>query len=214
MQTTQGAIWIAWNIFLAFVPVALAYGAVVFARKEGKHRVSARILAGVLGLMWLVFMPNTCYLLTEWRHFLEMLGYTDLHLRWTYESDARLVLMALTLFYMCYSGVGVLTFTLAIRPIVRLAREWNLRLWIWAMPFFILMAIGVYLGLILRFNSWNMVNEFSAVWESVSELVQRPTLSSYIIFFAAFLWLMYLATDIWIDGFLRRFFRESDVMVE
>jgi len=162
-------------------------------------------MAVVSGLAWLVFLPNTCYLLTEWRHFLEVLGYTDLHLRWAHDGDARLVLMVLTLFYMCYSGIGVLTFTLAIRPVVALARERRLKVWVWGMPFFLLMSVGVYLGLILRFNSWNLLNEFSQVVDSIVEILQRPTLASYVIFFAAFLWLMYAATDIWIDGFVKRF---------
>lgn len=205
MRFTQSLIWILWNIFLALVPVGLGYGIGMIEKSERRHGLWTKLLIGVLGVMWIIFMPNTCYLLTEWRHFLEMLGYSDLHTRWTYDSDARLILMALTLFYMCYSGIGMLTFTLAIRPIVRIAKDRGLVLWVWGMPFFFLMSIGVYLGLIHRFNSWDLLNQFRGIMDNIYQLTQRPTLSAYIIFFACFLWLMYMVVDIWVDGFVHRF---------
>lgn len=205
MRFTQGILWVSWNVSLAMIPVAIAYGIVYLVKTGSRHRVLSKALVGVLGVVWLVFMPNTCYLLTEWRHFLEMLGYTELYARWNNDEDARLMLMALILFYMCYSGIGMLSFTLAIRPIARIAKERCIRLWVWAIPFFILMSIGVYLGLIHRFNSWNLLNESASIVTNIYNLAKRPTLLLYIVFFAGFLWLMYIATDIWIDGFARRF---------
>ena len=187
------------------IPIAIAYGIEFLTKAGSRHGVLSKVMVGVLGVVWLAFMPNTCYLLTEWRHFLEMLGYTELYTRSAHDGDARLMLMALILFYMCYSGIGMLSFNLAIRPIARIAKDGCIRLWVWTIPFFILMSVGVYLGLIHRFNSWNLLNESASILANIHHLTQQPTLLLYIVFFAGFLWLMYIVTDIWVDGFAHRF---------
>jgi uncharacterized membrane protein len=205
LHLIQGTKWIVWNILLALIPVFLGYSISFVSRSEERYPTQTRVVLYVLGALWLVFMPNTCYLLTEWRHFLEMLGYTNLYALWRWDSGSRMTLMILTLFYMCYSGVGVITFTLAIRPVAKMFERHRVRLWLLGIPFFFLMSVGVYLGLILRFNSWELFNQFQQVLNELSQLGLHPTRVFYISFFAAFLWAMYLATDIWIDGLLNRF---------
>src|SRR4051812_24569935 len=60
-----------WNLALAAIPVPAAYA---FASRVRTAKASRSRLpvasAAVLGLVWLVFLPNSCYLMTEWRHFL------------------------------------------------------------------------------------------------------------------------------------------------
>jgi uncharacterized membrane protein len=115
-----------------------------------------------------------------------------------------LALMLYSLFYLIYSAIGMLTFTLAIRPIAAIVRLWGGVLWLWALPLFILVAIGVYLGLILRFNSWDLLHRTGEIWAAVVQLVTHPRVFSITLAFAAFLWLAYLTIDTWIDGVLLR----------
>jgi uncharacterized membrane protein len=192
--------WVIWNTFLAVIPVAVGYG--IYALYKYPHRRTTAIRAGIviLGLVWFAFMPNTCYLLTEWRHFLERIGYSNLHAEMYVSKDAAFELMVYTLFYMFYSGIGLLTFALAIRPIAWVMRHLRLTLWVWAMPFFLLMSLGVYLGLILRLNSWDLLTRPGFVWESVMGVLFSPTILAFIVPFAAFLWFVYLVMDIWFDG--------------
>lgn len=109
------------------------------------------------------------------------------------------------LFYMFYSGIGLLTFALAIRRIAWVMRQRRLTLWIWAMPFVLLMSLGVYLGLILRLNSWDIISNPHIVWASIVSTLTRPALVSLIGAFAGFLWFVYLVMDIWVDGLVCRF---------
>lgn len=201
--------WVAWNTFLAVIPVALAHAIYGVIGGTGRRPgVVARAGAFLLGIVWLLFMPNTCYLLTEWRHFLNTVGYANLHARWQNDSGAALTLMMYALFYLCYSAVGIITFTLGTRPIARLLKERGAALWIWGMPFFLLMSVGVYLGLILRFNTWDVLNRGPEIWQVVIGILDRPMLMSFVVAFAGFLWAIYLATDIWIDGVRSRLCRE------
>jgi uncharacterized membrane protein len=198
--------WVTWNTLLALIPVYLAFTISWLdgLRIEGRKRVLARCLMLILGLVWLAFLPNTCYLLTEWRHFLATLDRTRLYELSQYDPRAAFLLMTYTFFYLCYSAVGLLTFTLSIRPIARMARKMGATMWVWGSALFILMSLGVYLGLVLRFNSWNLLNRPGEVWASTKTLPLHPLSTTFIVAFGGFLWLAYVAIDIWIDGFLTR----------
>ncbi len=196
-----------WNSFLALIPVAAGYA--IYALHAGRSRhLATKAAIVLLGLVWLAFMPNTCYLLTEWRHFLRIIGYTSLYDQWYMSKTAAVRLMIYTLFYMFYSGIGVLTFALAIRPVAQVLKERKMSTWMLTLPFFLLMSLGVYLGLILRLNSWDIVTRPEFVWASIVATLGRPGLISLIAAFAAFLWALFLATDIWIDGFRCRLTRK------
>lgn len=198
-------IWksVAWNTFLAVIPVVLGYAIYRLAALPEKKR-PPKLAFVLLGLAWLAFLPNTCYLLTEWRHFLHVVGRTGLYTSWRLGGEATLALMTYTTFYFCYSAIGMLTFAMAIRPMARLAKRKGLNLWIWGLPLFLMLAVGVYLGLILRYNSWDLITRPGEVWSSVAALSVRPRLSAFIVGFGAFLWLAYFAMDIWIEGLLAR----------
>lgn len=201
--------WVTWNTFLALIPVAAGYAMYALYRFPSRRTIPVKVLMVAFGLVWLAFMPNTCYLLTEWRHFLARVGHSNLYAEWHVSSTAAVELMTYTLFYMFYSGIGVLTFTLAIRPVVWLMRQVRLIPWVWAVPFFLLMSLGVYLGLILRLNSWDIVTRPDFVWASIVNTLYRPSLVSLIAAFAAFLWCVYLAMAIWVDGLMLRLRRQK-----
>lgn len=159
---------------------------------------------GVVGVAWLLFLPNTCYLLTEWRHYLYTLGKTDLYLRSQQNSAATLLLMVYTAFYFIYSAVGMLAFALAIRPVERLARHLGMISWVWGLPLFGMTSIGVYLGLVLRFNTWDFLTMPDSIWDATTQIAHRPMLAGFVLLFALFLWFAYVAIDIWVDGFKAR----------
>jgi uncharacterized membrane protein len=198
-------LWVGWNIFLSLIPVALAYAVAGLAGPSfNRLYASRKMLVILVGLVWIAFLPNACYLLTEWRHFLERLGDTGLTFRWHHDSGAALELMMNTLFYLCYSGIGMLTFALAIRPVARVFKDAGAKLWVWGIPLFMLNSLAVYLGLVLRFNSWEMLTKPSDIWAATTALGARPVLTSFILAFAVFLWIAYWIMDIWVDGFAVR----------
>lgn len=184
---------------LAVIPVLLAYALywVAFSRLPR----AAKIVFAVAALpVWLVFLPNTCYLLTEWRHYLALMDNSHLYTRAQMDSSLYLPLFAASMFFALYSGFGVFTFALAIRPIERVANKLKAPIWLWALPFFAVVSLGVYLGLVLRFNSWDPVSRMSSIWSASLVAMARPKLSLFIIAFGIFLWIVYEAVDIWIDA--------------
>jgi uncharacterized membrane protein len=205
-------LWFAWNNSLALIPVGLVWLWVALAvRRERAPRLWHRPVLAGLGAVWLAFLPNTCYLLTEWRHFLEVVTETDLYPRWqgSGETGAMLGIFAHALFYFTYSAVGLLTFVLALRPLAHWAGRHRWPCGLLGLGLFPLVALGVYLGLILRFNSWDLVVDPSPVLAAIREVLTRPRLLLFLGTFSLFLWGAYLAVDIWLDGLALRWRRPA-----
>lgn len=195
--------WVLWNVSLAVLPVVLA---VFIARRVPQARsVSEKAVIWILGLVWLAFLPNTCYLVTEWRHFLHILDVNDLYVRSYVERDLFIQLMTHTAFFFGYSATGLITFTLALRPIVHLAKRYRKNLTVYALVLFPMLSIGVYLGLVLRYNSWDLISRPHEILASIAAIFSRPKLLSVVVVFAGFLYVAYVAIDIWIDGLIARF---------
>lgn len=194
---------VAWNGMLALIPVVAGY---VLRMLLDRNPVTLLryAAASVLGVVWFVFLPNTCYLLTEWRHLLFVLDAGDLFLRARHDSILLTKLVLGSLFYFSYALFGMVTFAMAIRPVERLAIKKRLATRFWAIPFFAAVSLGVYLGLVLRFNSWELATCPGKIWTAVVEVGGRPLLSAMILGFGAFLWAAYECLDIWLDGLQQR----------
>ena len=196
-------IWVMWNALLAIIPVGAAYALRGILNKKPSH-FAAYAATAVLGVIWFIFLPNTCYLLTEWRHFLEALDSQNLFLRANTDNLLFIKLVVGSIFYFLYSLFGMFTFAMAIRPVERAAIKRGISIKFWAIPFFAAIALGVYLGLVLRFNSWDLLKCPSRVWLAIVEVFGRPKLTLFILAFGGFLWIAYEVLDIWIDGLKQR----------
>jgi uncharacterized membrane protein len=192
-----------WNVFLALVPVALAW-MLVGVLRHGK--TAGKWLLGLpLGAAWLFFLPNSPYLLTGWRHFFSRLEATDLLDRMQASRQDFLYFLLLFGAFIVYTALGPITFAAAIRPLHRWAKEARLPVWLMAVPFFSLVSLGVYLGLVLRFNTWDLLTHPTSIVASSLEALRRPFLMSMTGAFALALWLAYWIVDVWFDGLAGRF---------
>ncbi len=197
---------VLWNVFLAVLPLffALTLTEVVERyRKAGKSCPVALWLP--LGLLWFAFLPNACYLLTEWRHFLfEAFPNT---LRNFEGREALIVVGKQGLFFLLYSLTGSICFTLAIRPVERLVRKAGHNPLLWAIPFFFLSALGVYLGLFIRLNTWDILQRPQSVLQIAFQTLSDPQLFKAIIVFGVMLFLLYSVLDVFLDGLALRLHR-------
>ena len=196
------------NLFLALIPVACAF---VLARGvRGEMRRTGRVrwlLWSPLLLLWLVFLPNTCYLLTEWRHFLDTVVLTPIYVRTYYDRDAVLPLLVVMTFYLLYTGAGLWTFFLAVWPLDRLTRRRLGRATLGLQAaVFTLCAFGVYLGLVWRFNSEDLLHprRLAYIVQVAAVTLHYPALDALVLVFAGVLWGLYALFDIWMDGALAR----------
>ena len=135
---SSGAWFLAWNLFLAWIPVAAAV-AVYDLHRRGVGL--SRLLP--LAALWLLFLPNAPYLLTDLIH----LGSRDAPLWFD------LVLFS------AFAWTGAFLGFLSIYLMQVVVRRAHGALLGWALVGGSLLAsgFGIYLGRSLRWNSWDFV---------------------------------------------------------
>ena len=189
---------------LAAIPALCAYAMEAGVKLAHKRRLPVALIIVPLAPVWLAFLPNSCYLLTEWRHFLFDRPYTAMRAAAAVEHAMRLDVAVWGLYFVIYAAIGALCFGLAIRPVARMIGRRRFVRAVLAVPFFFLVSLGVYLGLIVRLNSWDLAARPMLVLRSAREALTRPLIANAIVVFAALLYLLYLAVDVWIDGLALR----------
>ena len=162
-------IFLAWNLFLAFIP----YWVSNYLKSQTVLRLKHIPLAG----LWLLFLPNSPYILTDLFHFLERPGIP----LWF-----DLVLIS------SYALVGFAVFYRSILDMGPVFRKYIPAIYFrYVMPLlFGLVAFGLYLGRYLRFNSWDIIHPFHLAKASFLCLLQKDTLC-FIAIFSVFMWLIY-----------------------
>jgi uncharacterized membrane protein len=134
--------WMAWNLLLAMVPVLLA-----FALFKPAIRRSAGWWFGVV--VFVLFLPNAPYVITDVIHLFEDIRYA--------RSDLQ-VLGELVPLYLLFFAAGFVFYVLALDRLWRYVRtvrpQW--RWWPIELGLQALCAVGVYLGRVVRLNSWQV----------------------------------------------------------
>jgi len=196
------------NLGMAVLPVALGYGLGWGLSGKGKQRRLPLWLCIPIVLVWLALLPSTCYLLTEWRRLLLDPWWADLLDISRTDPNAMLRTAKWALVFLTYAGTGVLLFTLAVRPVaqwLRAARRWLLC----AVPLFFVVALGVYFTHIVRLDAWDLVRRPRYIGQVAMDALTSPTMLLSIGVFALFLWLLYEAVDVWVEGIAERLRRRS-----
>jgi len=164
---------LVWNLFLAWLPFAFALVAYDGYRRGG--RLPALLLPAAL---WLAFLPNAPYLVTDYMLLREIEG-----------MPVWFDVVMLTSFAWTGLVLGFVSVYL-IQSIAR-RRAGAVAGWAVALGSLGLSGLGIYLGRVLRWNSWDLAVQPTAVLADVAERLQSPKLIGMSLAMAAFLTLAY-----------------------
>lgn len=173
--------WIAWNLFLAFIPLALS---VWLFRKSSIPR---SMLWWVGFLVFLAFLPNAPYLLTDVIHLIQ--GIRADYSVWVttlvlIPQHAIAIFLGFEAYVLSLINLGYYLQRQGYGKFTGLAE----------LTIHALCAVGIYLGRFLRFNSWDLVTKPDAVAMSVLDdlTAKRPVLVMAVTFFilTVLYWLM------------------------
>lgn len=157
--------WIAWNLFLAFIPLALSF----WLFRRNSH--SRSVVWWVAFLVFVAFLPNAPYLLTDIIHLIEAIR--DFYSVWI----ITLVLVPAHLLAIL-AGFEAYVVSL-INQSYYLQRQGAGKFVVWAeLMTHALSAVGIYLGRFLRFNSWDFITKPDDVVRSTIDnlTAKRPVL--------------------------------------
>jgi len=170
-------LFLIWNLFLAIVPYFLSSSI-----HNNFFDKSKKTQNCIYAIIWLLFIPNTFYILTDFTH---------LHFKNLFQFGLDILIIS------SFSFAGFYVGLLSLQHIHQLtiAKYGNKigNLFIVFISF--LSAFGIYLGRILRFNSWDILSKpMELAYKSISALFSFETviytlqlgiiiLISYIIFY-------------------------------
>ncbi len=170
--------WLSWNLFLAWIPYGISkwlyHNTAVLKRKW---------VTGVAGLVWLLFVPNSFYIITDLFHLQEY-------------RNAPLWFDVLLIFSFAWNGI--LLGVLSIRDMEKVVQAFFVprNEWIFLYPVMWLNALGVYIGRYLRYNTWDVVGSPVSLTRDMFTLLVHPILHkdewAMVFCFSMFMTLMYV----------------------
>ena len=166
--------FLVWNLFLAWVPLALA--AVAYSRS----RRGVDPLTSALLVAWLLFFLNAPYLLTDFIHLAQ--------------GPAPLWYDALMLSAFAWTGL-LLGFASLYLVQLNLRGQFGVALsWLGVFGSLVLASIGVYIGRFVRLNSWDVLLHPRHVVEVVHArlVAEPPEMAQALVALTAFLSVGYL----------------------
>ena len=148
--------YLIWNLFLAWIPFVLA----VFVYDRWRRRRGGVLLL-MLGGLWLLFFPNAPYIATDFVH----LQHDPLSPYW---YDAVTIA--------AFAWMGVLLGFASLYLMQTVVRQWRGAVagWIFAFVAIGLGSLGIYLGRVLRLNSWDALEHPSVLPRILHTVARDP----------------------------------------
>jgi len=157
-------IFLIWNLFLAWVPYCISQW--LYQRQE---RIEKKFIFVLVFFIWLAFIPNTFYILTDLYHLGD--DYNDyLVPQW---FDLAMILS--------FAWNGLLLGILSVRHIEKIAQK-NFSIkheLLFLYPIMWLNALGVYVGRYLRFNTWDVLTNPFLLIKDIANVLLHPFADRY-----------------------------------
>ena len=170
--------FLVWNLFLAFIPYLIS-NRLSFSTSWIKHR--GKLAIAFTG--WLLFIPNSFYILTDL-----------FHLHWHPGVPLWYDLMLI----ISFAWNGLLLGVLSVRQMEKILQVYipGKTEWMFLYPVMVLNGLGVYIGRYFRFNSWDVItNPFDLITDIMQLIIhpiQHKEVWAMVACFSVFMTLIYL----------------------
>lgn len=149
-------LFLVWNLFLAFVPYAIGEWLSTRVRVMESRIALTAVLAG-----WLLFIPNSFYILTDLFHLFD-------------SNDVPRWFDLLLIFSFAWNGL--ILGLLSIRKIETIMLAVSGRSFSLIIVFVVmwLNAFGVYIGRYLRYNTWDVISQPFSLFRELLDITIHP----------------------------------------
>jgi uncharacterized membrane protein len=177
--------WLVWNLFLAWLP---ALGA--FAAYNLNHWPTRFRWLPIIGLsiLWLLFLPNAPYLITDIIHLKQ-------------QSGVPLWYDLITLVAFAWTGSFLGLVSLFLMQMLVRRTVGNTASWVFALGALALNGFGIYFGRFLRWNSWDVFFRPTSLFYDLLEGLRNPFAYLHTIAFAGLFTLLFGAVYLMLLSF-------------
>ncbi len=171
--------WMGWNLLLAFIPLFISF--FIFSKRHWDiAKFPLKFLYLTLFLCFYFFLPNAPYVLTDIIHLVRQIK----DHRYFLLSDNEIIVLLIPQ-YLMFIFVGFSFYVLSFQRFIHFLKEFNINFVVILLvkivnPF--LMAIGIFLGRIYRFNSWDIISNSESIIKSTIEGFSNLHFTIFIIF--------------------------------
>jgi uncharacterized membrane protein len=150
--------YLAWNLLLAWLPLIFAVRLVVVLR----HKLWSSWEALAMSVLWLVFLPNSFYMISDFIHLQDV-------------QRVNVLYDAIMFTSFIYTGVliGFSSLYLIHLQLKRRLSGQTAALWIGLTM--LLCSVAVYVGRDLRWNSWDILTNPGGLLFDTSDRLQHPS---------------------------------------
>jgi len=180
--------FLIWNLFLGLVPLAIAFVALSVERQNWPFW--GRFLLWILSVVWLIFLPNSSYIFTDFIHLIQRgLGGENPNARGLANMLVWFDVINRSLFAFVGHFMGLASIYVMHSLWKKEFGRWNA----WAMVGVSCWAAGygVFIGRFVRWNSWNLFTHPGESWSDVVENLWAPDAWLFTGGFAVFLLVSY-----------------------
>jgi uncharacterized membrane protein len=149
--------WMLWNIFLAVLPVGFAW---LYFKTQKK------LYKGILAVLWLLFLPNSLYVISDVQHIFE---------QWSYVSGFEKILLLLQYIPLELFGLGAFVLALyagekELRRIFKNNKRQYIAAAIATLNF--LIGFAIVIGKYERINSWDVFTATDKVFGAFTTVLR------------------------------------------
>lgn len=148
-------LFLGWNLILAGIAYFIAHVFTVLRKKEKYPYVSFSLF-----LIFILFFPNTIYVLTDFIHLQNYDFFSDYPSVYSYIIEDWIVFMMIAVGALLAAKLGVASL-IKMRPYVYQFIKKN---YIWFLGIlFVASSFGIYIGRFIRLNSWDILELFTHI---------------------------------------------------
>ncbi len=132
--------YLLWNLFLAWIPLIIAF----YLKKILTKKLLSSWESMIIGLIWLIFIPNSFYLLSDYIHLQTANSNSILF------NSLLFTIIIFTGVFMGFSSIALIT--------SEIRKRFSKIIYFTVVEaIFLISSFGIYIGRDLRWNSWDIV---------------------------------------------------------
>lgn len=180
--------FLVWNLFLGLVPLSIAFVALLVERQNWP--IWGRIHLWALSVLWLIFLPNSSYIFTDFIHLIQRgLGSGNPNARGMANMLVWFDVITRSLFAFVGHFIG-LTSLYVMHALWRKAFGRRVG-WLVVTISCFAAGYGVFIGRFVRWNSWNLFTHPEESWGDLVDNLATPDAWLFTLGFAVFLLVSY-----------------------